>query len=417
MTQAGEDMVLERVLFLRPLHEREIGVLTFARRGVEIVIADHPGSELFGLGDRQIPVDTLVDAFRRGDMSAVEDRIVRFHQQFPLTGITADFDYLLPTVGRLNDRLGLRGHTARTGAVCADKRSQRAMLDKAGVPGPAWRTFTTRAGLSRAAAELGFPVVVKPADRSNSAAVVYAGSEAELDAAYQAVLDQSWTGGYLVERYLDGPEVSVEAITQAGRTSVIAVVAKEIGHPPRFLKLGAEVPAELPERLRGQVHEVAVAAVGALGISDAPTHTELRLTRDGPQVIEVNARIGGLFLAHMVLAATGINLYGAWCDVLHGRTPDLTPSRAAVAVRRCVSEGVGEVTAVVVGDEPVRLAAEHVETRCYVRPGSVLRSIEDNFGIRAVHVACAPTRAAAVAAADRLAGTLDVHFAPVSGRP
>lgn len=403
------------MLYLRPLREREIGITTFARRGAEIVVADHPASELFGLGDRQIPVDSLLDAFQNGTMAAIEDRILKFNDRFPFTAITADFDYLLPTVGRLNDRLGLRGHTEATASVCADKRSQRGRLDDAGIPQPAWRSFTSQAELSTAARELGFPVVVKPADRSNSAAVCYAGTDADLDAAHAAVVDQSWTGQYLAEAYLDGPEVSVEAITFRGVTEVVAVVDKEIGHPPRFLKLGAEVPSAHPAGVLASVREVAVAAVAALGVTDAVTHTELRITRDGPKIVEVNARVGGLFLAHMVLAATGINLYGAWFDVLHDRAPDLTPTRSSVAVRRCVSTGVGEVESVRVGAQPVIDAQYHVLTRCYVRPGSVLRPIEDNFGIRAVHVACAPTRARAIAAADRLVHTLDIHLRPAHG--
>ncbi|WP_435157397.1 ATP-grasp domain-containing protein [Amycolatopsis sacchari] len=398
-----------RTLFIRPLRERELGLTTFLRRGAEIVIADHPSSDLFGLADRQIPVPSPPEAFRNGGMAEIEERVVAFARRFPLTAVTADFDYLLPLVGRLNDRLGLRGHTGASGTVCASKVRQRAALDAAGVPSPGWRPFTTRAELSAAARELGFPLVVKPGDRSNSAAVRYVAREAELDGAYAAAVEQSWTGEYLVEQYLDGPEVSVEAITFRGCTEVIAVTDKEIGQPPRFLKLGAEVPSRLPSDVLDGVREVAVAAVAALGVTDSPSHTELRITAEGPKVVEVNARVGGLFLAQMVQAATGVNLYDAWFDVVHGRPPRLAPTRSAVAVRRCVSDGAGEVAAVDVGTQPVEEAERHVLTRCHVKPGAVLKPAEDNFDVRAVHVAAAPTREEAVAAAERLVGTLGIR--------
>lgn len=401
---------VERTLFIRPLREREIGLTTFLRRGAEIVIADHPSSDLFGLADRQIPVASPPEAFRCGGMAQIEDRIVRFHRRFPLSAITADFDYLLPSVGRLNDRLGLRGHTEATATVCASKTLQRAALEAAGVPGPGWRSFATRAGLSAAAEDLGFPLVVKPADRSNSAAVSYVAGHGELDRAYAAAAEQSWTGEHLAEQYLDGPEVSVEAITFRGRTEVVAVTDKEIGHPPRFLKLGAEVPSQLPPDVLRRVREVSVAAVEALGITDSPTHTELRITGDGPKVVEVNARIGGLFLAQMVRAATGVNLYDAWFDVLHGRPPRLRPTKSAVAVRRCVSDGVGEVEAVRVGAQPIDFAERHLLTGCQVKPGMTLRHAEDNFDVRAVHIACAPSREEAIEAAEKFAGTLDIRL-------
>jgi biotin carboxylase len=52
-------------------------------------------------------------------------------------------------------------------------------------------------------------------------------------------------------------------------------------------------PSQLPESLLDSVYEVATRALQALGVTTGATHTELKLTPDGPQVIEINGRLGG----------------------------------------------------------------------------------------------------------------------------
>src|SRR5439155_19273239 len=55
---------------------------------------------------------------------------------------------------------------------------------------------------------------------------------------------------------------------------------------------------------------VAERAVAALRIERGPTYTQLRLGPDGPQVMEVAARLGGGHDAELVEAALGIDLDG-----------------------------------------------------------------------------------------------------------
>ena len=54
--------------------------------------------------------------------------------------------------------------------------------------------------------------------------------------------------------------------------------------------------------------EVARRAVEALGIDEGPSYTQLRISRGGPEVIEVAARLGGGHDAELVELVTGIDL-------------------------------------------------------------------------------------------------------------
>ena len=54
--------------------------------------------------------------------------------------------------------------------------------------------------------------------------------------------------------------------------------------------------------------EVATAALHALGVRTGGFHTEIKLTPDGPRVIEVNGRIGG-GVPEMLFEASGVSIF------------------------------------------------------------------------------------------------------------
>ncbi len=75
--------------------------------------------------------------------------------------------------------------------------------------------------------------------------------------------------------------------------------------PPAFgVSLGHTWPSPFAEA----AVEVTRRAVEALGIESGPTYTHLRVSRGGPEVLEVAARLGGGHDAELVLAATGVDL-------------------------------------------------------------------------------------------------------------
>lgn len=403
-----------RVLVIRPAKERESALRTLARTGAEIVVADHPDNDLSGFADVQLPLPSLPGAFRSGRVAELEARICDFHARFPLTAVMADFDYLLPLVGRLNERLGLRGHTERSGLLCSNKRLQRAALEEAGVPQPRWAPCPDTRTAQDFAKSVGWPVVVKPADRSASCAVFVVRGKSELNSAVDEALAESWGADVVIEEYLDGPEFSVEAVAAEGVVTTVAVTGKGIGGRTGVLKLDAEIPARLESDDRIAVERVAAEAVLACGLLNGPAHTEIRMTASGPRVVEVNGRIGGVFISHMVRAVTGVDLYRAWYDVLHGTSPELGAEQRGFAVRRCLSEAEGLVESVEVGTPSPEVMERHLLTRCFVHPGDRLAAIANGNEMRAAVVAFAEQREDAVAAADVLAAQLTIRTSPLT---
>jgi biotin carboxylase len=233
-------------------------------------------------------------------------------------GILALADDALVFTADVAAALGLPFHDPATSRRLTDKSEQRAALAAAGLPAP--RSWVVPAADTSGAADVGaaahFPVVVKPRRGEGSRDTVPAGSPDELEAVVRATLAKG-RRDLVVEEYIadaEGPVagegfagyVSVESVVSDGRVSHLAVNGRTPpAHP--FRETGFFIPAALSPGLEQAVLDAAAAAARAVGVTIGCLHTEIKLTPDGPVVIEVNGRVGG-GVPEMLAAATEARL-------------------------------------------------------------------------------------------------------------
>ena len=91
-----------------------------------------------------------------------------------------------------------------------------------------------------------------------------------------------------------------------------------------FRETGSFVPAELSDELSRQVFDLATAAIAAMGDAVSAFHTEIKLTPDGPRVIEVNGRLGGGALPDVVGLACGVSAHRLACLTALGQDVHIT---------------------------------------------------------------------------------------------
>jgi biotin carboxylase len=188
----------------------------------------------------------------------------------------------------------------RTAAVATSKARQREAFAAGGVPHA--RAVDASDGV------VALPCVVKAPDRQGQRGLTLVRSPGELEPALETARAESRTGTVLVEELVDGPEVTVNAVSFDGRFVPLSVTDRLTAEPPAFGVALAHVWPSEHETTRAA--EVASAAVEALGIRDGPSYTQLRLGPDGPVVMEVAARLGGGHDAELCEAAVGVDLNG-----------------------------------------------------------------------------------------------------------
>jgi biotin carboxylase len=100
----------------------------------------------------------------------------------------------------------------------------------------------------------------------------------------------------LIEDFIPGPEVALEGLLQRGQLRLLALFDKpDPLDGPYFEETLYVTPSRHPPALQEAIARMAAQGCAALGLVEGPVHAELRLSPDGPRLLEIAARsIGGL---------------------------------------------------------------------------------------------------------------------------
>lgn len=251
----------------------------------------------------------------------------------PIAGVLCWDEARIIAASQVAEALGLPGGDPAMVLRCRDKHQTRELLAAAGIGQPRSILVETAEQAARAAAEIGYPVVLKPRALAASLGVVLVQDETDLMRQFAFARDTTVPGALtydvsvLVEEYADGPEISVDSAVFHSEVMPICLAHKEIDYPPYFEEVGHFVNGADPMLADPALLGMLADAHAALGFTDGMTHTELRLTPSGPKLIEVNARLGGDLIPYLGMRTTGIDPGLAAAAVAVGRRPEVASDR------------------------------------------------------------------------------------------
>src|SRR3954470_6154286 len=131
-------------------------------------------------------------------------------------------DFGVPSAARVAAELALRGLTEETAALACDKGLMRERWAADGLPGPEFEVVTGWDDALRAADRVGYPLVVKPADSGGGGrGVSVVRSPDELRWAWDFAHPHARNGRVVVEGFVDGTELTIEAVAHAGAVHVL----------------------------------------------------------------------------------------------------------------------------------------------------------------------------------------------------
>lgn len=263
--------------------------------------------------------------------------------------MTLASDMPMQTVAVVAEELGLVGVTKETALKATNKAFMRDALQGCNVPTPLYHRVSDYKEFLEAVNDImsrGYKCIVKPADNSGSRGVDLLKSQTpdNLQKAYDYSKAFSRTGELVVEEYMEGPEVSVETLSIDGNCHVIQITDKITTGAPYFVEMGHSQPSKLSEEIKEKIAEVAKSANKAIGISNGPSHTEIKVTKDGPKIVELGARLGGdNITTHLVPLSTGVNMVECCIKIALGEVPDITAKYNKAAAIRYFKTSSGKV--------------------------------------------------------------------------
>ncbi|HYZ20441.1 MAG TPA: hypothetical protein VE615_12915 [Gaiellaceae bacterium] len=396
----------------------QLGLLQAARgRGLFVIALD-----------RDPAAPGLQYADRRAIISTEDERgIERLAEAERVDGIIAPgIDWPVAIAARVAEKLRLpHPLDPATAGLATSKLRQRERLAEGGVPQPRWKL------VGEPDDELGFPCVVKAPDRQGQKGLSLVRDAAELRGAVARAIAESRGGMALIEELVDGPEVTVNAFSVRGEFHPLTVTDRLTAEPPAFgvalahvwparsarprsgpvegVRGNREVPPTEEQRSINDVIRVAQAAAEALGIENGPTYTQIRVGPDGPQVMELAARLGGGHDAELVQAALGVDLNGLaiaaalgeplWSAAVRGEP------QVGGACTRFLVPPEGELRAVE-GVEEARSREGILEIRVYREPGHVFGPFLRGADRAGAVLAVGETREEALERADHAASLI-----------
>lgn len=305
-----------------------------------------------------------------------------------IAGVYSSSEYFVEAAATLSDCLGLPGADCNAIRVCRNKWRQRLVLQAAGFSVPRFQLACSMRDVLSGVESIGLPCILKPTLGTGSIGVRLCTTvdEAEQHAALLLQRHKNERGmpvaaELLVEEYVRGPEYSVETFHRR----VVGITRKYTTPEPYFVETGHDFPADLTHTIVENCGDSVTRALDAMGLSWGPAHTELRLSKDGIIIIEINPRLAGGFIPELVRLATGIDLISATLAATVGDEFDIEQQfNSNASIRFLIPKEEGVLTGLDGFDEVSQIPGV-VDARLYYESGHACR-IRRDFRDRLGHV-------------------------------
>ncbi len=289
---------MQRILLILPSETyRAKAFLDAAQNiGAEIIIAfdkNQPMSPL--MGNRALELD-----FCSPEQSLT--LVKKSHNKNKFDSIVAVDEQSVELAAFFANNLGLRYSSVGSVALTRNKAQMRKAFAAHNVPQANFKIINTVDDIVQSSKEIGFPCVVKPTTLSGSRGVIRIDNKEQAQQATITLsniltsLQSQPNSEILIETYLPGKEVAVEAIIERGNLHILAIFDKpDPLEGPYFEETIYVTPSRLDEKTQEAIKTACELGCAALGLDEGPIHAELRVQPQKAWVIEVASRsIGGL---------------------------------------------------------------------------------------------------------------------------
>ncbi|MER8996029.1 acetyl-CoA carboxylase biotin carboxylase subunit family protein [Mesorhizobium sp. M0678] len=344
------------------------------------------------------------------NLDALIGECSRLRATYDIAGITSAQESFYATAGKLCRYFDLPGPNPESVERCCDKFVQRQLLAEAGVPIPAYSLAANATDVESSAAEIGLPVVLKPAVGIGSSGVRLCRNVDELaeHTTYLLGGKHIWRSSprILVEEFAQGPHYLAHIMGN----NVIGIEAADFEPPPHFVFRGTILPALLTDEEHQHISEVSLSCLRALGLGWGPTCIDFRWTKRGPVVIEVNPRLAGD--AQLVQLAHGVDLAAEHIKLIIGEEWDLRRIHSHTATARyLVADRDGTLDWIDGGSRAAAVPGV-AEVKLYVEPKTPIIRKGDYRDCIGYVFAASPDRARAEAILQRAVELINWSITP-----
>lgn len=282
-------------------------------RGIYTILADmNKNVTAREYADKFYPVSVL-------DVEAIEK--VAISEQVDMI-ITVCADQVLLVCAEISERLNLPCYLDfETAKNVSDKELMKKLFAQNGIPSSQY--IILEEFDKEKITQMKYPLIIKPVDSYSSRGVKKVSDLSELEDAFVKAKKISRSNKVIVEEYVQGAELSIDAYVENGIAQILCVSQLDkIPDANSFVINRLTYPAKVNGTVQHRIKKVVQNIAEAFKLTDTPLLVQLIYDEDNEiSVLEFCARTGGGDKFRLIKNVTGFDVVKAVIDLTLGKKP------------------------------------------------------------------------------------------------
>lgn len=225
-------------------------------------------------------------------------------------------DIAVPSVAKVCEDLGLEHFISpETADLCQSKIKMRTVLGEdfvGNVP------FKVCSNLEEALDFSAFPAMMKPSDSQGQRGCFKVESKKDIEENFMTSLGYSYEKKVILEKFIDGPEISVNGFVVDGKLK-FALVSDRIVFddlPGGIIKEHLVPSTFTDDASKAETVDLVERVLDKMNIRKGPVYFQIKLENNHPIIIEVTPRLDGCHMWNLINHYCDVNLLKASFDYL-----------------------------------------------------------------------------------------------------
>lgn len=234
---------------------------------------------------------------------------------------TACTDQALLTVAKVSEELNLPCYISyEKGLSVTNKKYMKDIFVNNGIPTAKSIVLNKQVDVNTILEQMSYPMVVKPCDCNSSKGVVKVNNDNELTNAIKQAFALSRSNLVIVEKYLVGQEVSIDAWIDSEGAKVLSISATEKieNGQDSFTIYKSKYPIRISEEVKGKAQKVAQMISESFELYNCPLLIQAIVDETDIYVIEFSARMGGGTKYKLIEHMANVNIMKAYVNRILG---------------------------------------------------------------------------------------------------
>lgn len=270
----------------------------------------------------KIPADKIYTADSR-DLNMLENIML---EENPDYIIADECDYSMYAVAYLAQKYHLPGPSLGIQTITNNKFLQRECVKNSGVLQPEYCLCWDMDMGMEFAAQIGYPVMIKPLDNRGSIGVSKVRVQKDFEKAWLLAVEHSHSRLCIVEKCITGEVVTADGFCDSSGFEFIAASTKDMYENNDNVAKILYYPGKFSDYTRNRIKQSTELVAEAIGVKYGFVHIEFIIEEGTGDIylVEIANRGGGVFISNIILEQiTGIDYTGALLDLAMGQKVDV----------------------------------------------------------------------------------------------